>query len=53
MLSWAVAFLVVSMIAAVLGFGVVAGSAALLAKVVGFVFLVLFVVSVVLARRRL
>jgi uncharacterized membrane protein YtjA (UPF0391 family) len=53
MLSWAVAFLVVAVIAAVVGFGVVAGSAALLAKAVGFVFLVLFVVAVVLGRRRL
>jgi uncharacterized membrane protein YtjA (UPF0391 family) len=53
MLSWAVAFLVVAVIAAVLGFGVIAGTAALLAKVAFFVFLVLFVVSLVLGRRRI
>ena len=37
--------------AAVLGFGVIAGGAALLAKVAVFVFLVLFVVSLVVGRR--
>jgi uncharacterized membrane protein YtjA (UPF0391 family) len=52
MLSWAVVFLVVAVIAAVLGFGVIAGSAALLAKVAFFVFLVLFLVSFVAGRRR-
>ena len=53
MLSWAVAFLVIAVIAAVLGFVVIAGTAALLAKVAFFVFLVLFLVSLVVGRRRI
>ena len=51
MLPWAVAFLISAACAAVLGFGVIAGGAALLAKVAVFVFLVLFVVSLVVGRR--
>ncbi len=51
MLSWALTFLVVAMIAAVLGFGVIAGTAATIAKVLFFVFLVLFVVSLIAGRR--
>ncbi|MEI7460716.1 MAG: DUF1328 domain-containing protein [Pirellula sp.] len=45
MLTWALTFLVVAIIAAVLGFGVVAGTAASIAKILFFVFLVLFVIS--------
>jgi len=52
MLSWALAFLVIALIAAVLGFGVVAGTAAWVAKVLFVVFLVLFVVSLVAGRGR-
>lgn len=52
MLSWAVTFLIVALIAAVLGFGVIAGTAATIAKLLFFVFLILFVVSLVSGRRR-
>lgn len=51
MLSWAVLFLVVALIAGVLGFGVVAGTAAWIAKVLFVLFLVLFVVSLLTGRR--
>ncbi|MFY8200767.1 MAG: DUF1328 domain-containing protein [Pirellula staleyi] len=51
MLSWALTFLVVAIIAAVLGFGVIAGTAASIAQVLFFVFLVLFVVSLFVGRR--
>lgn len=51
MIGWALTFLVVAMIAAVLGFGVIAGTAALIAKALFFVFLVLFVVSLIAGRR--
>ncbi|MCA9125503.1 MAG: DUF1328 domain-containing protein [Planctomycetales bacterium] len=51
MLSWALTFLVISLIAAVLGFGVVAGTAASIAKLLFFVFLVLFVISLLIGRR--
>lgn len=47
MLSWAIFFLVVALIAAVLGFGGIAGTAVGLAKMVFFVFIVLFLISAV------
>ena len=52
MLGWAITFLVIALIAAVLGFGVVAGTAAWIAKVLFLVFLVLFIVSLVFGRTR-
>jgi uncharacterized membrane protein YtjA (UPF0391 family) len=45
MLNWALTFLVVAIIAAVLGFTGIAVAAAGIAKLLFFVFLVLFVVS--------
>jgi len=47
MLNWAIAFLVIALIAAVLGFGGIAGTAVELAKIVFFVFIALFLISVV------
>jgi len=47
MLGWALTFLVVALIAGVLGFTSVAGAAMGIAKILFFVFLVLFVVSLV------
>jgi uncharacterized membrane protein YtjA (UPF0391 family) len=52
MLSWALTFLVVALIAGVLGFGVVAGTAAQIAQVLFLLFLVLFVVSLIFGRGR-
>jgi uncharacterized membrane protein YtjA (UPF0391 family) len=51
MLNWALTFLVIALIAGVLGFGVIAGTAATIAKVLFFVFLVLFVVGLLMGRR--
>jgi len=51
MLSWALTFLVIALIAGVLGFGVIAGTAASIAKVLFFVFLVLFVIGLFMGRR--
>ena len=51
MLSWALTFLIVALIAAVLGFGVLAGTAMEIAKILFFVFLVLFVLSFLMGRR--
>lgn len=48
MLGWALTFLVVALIAGLLGFTSVAGAAMGIAKIVFFVFLVLFVVSLVM-----
>jgi uncharacterized membrane protein YtjA (UPF0391 family) len=52
-LYWALMFFVVALIAAVFGFGGVASAAAGVAKILFFLFLVLFLVSLVagLARR--
>lgn len=48
MLQWALTFLVVALIAALLGFGGLAGTAVGIAKILFFVFLVLFLVSAVM-----
>lgn len=48
MLGWALTFLVVALIAGVLGFTSVAGAAMGIAKIVFFIFLILFVVSTVM-----
>ncbi|MCM2369246.1 DUF1328 domain-containing protein [Aporhodopirellula aestuarii] len=51
MLGWALTFLIIALIAGALGFGMVAGTAATIAKVLFFVFLVLFIIGLVLGRR--
>lgn len=53
MLSWALIFFVVAIIAAVFGFGGIATASAGVAQILFFLFLVLFVVSLImgLARR--
>jgi uncharacterized membrane protein YtjA (UPF0391 family) len=50
MLSSAMMFLIIAIVAAVLGFGVIAGTAATIAKILFFVFLVIFLVSFVRGR---
>jgi uncharacterized membrane protein YtjA (UPF0391 family) len=52
MLGWALTFLIVALIAGALGFGVVAGTAAYIAKVLFVVFIVLFLISLVVPRLR-
>lgn len=47
MLSWALTFFVLAIIAAVFGFGGIAVGAASIAKILFFLFLVLFVVSMI------
>jgi len=47
MLGWAVTFLLVALVAAVLGFGGIATFAVEIAKIVFFVAIVLFVISAV------
>ena len=51
MLSYAITFLIVALIAGVLGFGVIAGTAATIAKVLFVVFLVLFIASLLRGRK--
>lgn len=47
MLGWAITFLIIALIAAVLGFGGIAGFAIEAAKLVFFVAIVLFLISAV------
>jgi len=54
MLSWVVTFLIVALIAGILGFGGVAGASIEIAKAIFFIAIILFLVSavVVLVRGR-
>jgi len=51
MLSWAVTFLIIALVAALFGFGGIASGAASIAQILFFVFLVLFVVALLMGRR--
>jgi uncharacterized membrane protein YtjA (UPF0391 family) len=46
-LGWVITFLIIAIIAALFGFGIIAGSAFLIAKILFFVFLVLFIISLI------
>jgi uncharacterized membrane protein YtjA (UPF0391 family) len=48
MLRWALIFLVVALVAALLGFTTIAGGAMGIAKILFYVFVVLFVVSLIM-----
>ena len=49
MLGWAVTFLIIALIAAVLGFGGIAAASAGIAKILFFIFLVMCVIFFILA----
>ncbi len=51
MLRWAIGFLVVALIAALFGFTNVAGTSMAAAQILFFVFLVLFVISLIMGSR--
>jgi len=52
MLSWVVTFLIVALIAGILGFGGIAGASIEIAKIIFFVALMLFLVSAVVGLAR-
>jgi uncharacterized membrane protein YtjA (UPF0391 family) len=52
MLSWAIGFFIVAIIAAVFGFGGIASGAAGIAKILFFLFLIAFVVSLIMGLMR-
>jgi uncharacterized membrane protein YtjA (UPF0391 family) len=52
MLSWVVTFLVIALIAGILGFGGVAGASIEIAKIIFFIAVVLFIVSAVIGLAR-
>lgn len=49
MLNWAITFLVIALIAALFGFGGIVGAAVGIAKILFFIFLVLFAISLVMS----
>ncbi len=51
MLHWTLVFLVIAVIAAILGFGTLAGAAATIAKICFVLFLVIWLVTLLTARR--
>ena len=51
MLRWALTFLVIALVAALFGFTNVAGTSMIAAKILFFVFLVMFVVSLIMGTR--
>jgi uncharacterized membrane protein YtjA (UPF0391 family) len=51
MLTYSIVFLIISLVAGVLGFFVIAGTTALIAKILFVAFLVLFLVSLISGRR--
>jgi uncharacterized membrane protein YtjA (UPF0391 family) len=52
MLSWSIAFFIIAMVAAVFGFGGVAGTMAGIAKILFFLFLALFIASLIIGKKR-
>ena len=47
MLSWVITFLIIALIAAVLGFGGIAGAAVGIAKIIFFIAIILFLISLI------
>jgi uncharacterized membrane protein YtjA (UPF0391 family) len=52
MLRWAITFLIIALIAAIFGFGGIAEGATDIAQVLFFIFIVLFVISLIAGRFR-
>ena len=50
-IGMAIVFLVIAIIAAVLGFGYIAGTAAWIAKILFVIFLILFIISLIRRKR--
>jgi len=47
LLSWAIVFLVIALVAALFGFGAIAGTSITIAKWLAIIFIILFIVSVI------
>ena len=52
MIGWAISFLIVALVAAIFGFGGIAGAAVDIAKLIFFVAIVLFAISAVIGLMR-
>ena len=46
-LAWAIVFLIIALIAAALGFGLIAGTSMVIAKWLAIIFVILFIISVI------
>lgn len=53
MLGWTITFLVIAIIAAIFGFGGIVASAVGIAKVLFYISIVLFVISLIFGRRKI
>jgi uncharacterized membrane protein YtjA (UPF0391 family) len=51
MLGWVITFAILALVAGILGFVALAGTLATIAKILLFVFLALFVISLIFGRR--
>jgi uncharacterized membrane protein YtjA (UPF0391 family) len=51
MLRWSIIFLVVALVAAVFGFGNIASGAASIAKILFYIFVVLFALTLIFGKR--
>ena len=52
MLGWSVTFLIIAIIAAIFGFGGIVAGAVGIAKILFYIFLVLFVLSLIFGRKK-
>lgn len=52
MLGWAIGFLAIALLAALFGFGGIASTSAGIAQILFFIFIVMFVVSIVMSLMR-
>ena len=52
MLAWSSTFLVIALLAALLGFTGIAGTPALIAQILAVLFLIMFFVSLMISRKR-
>ncbi|MCM8528523.1 MAG: DUF1328 domain-containing protein [Lentisphaeraceae bacterium] len=53
MLNWAVTFFIIAIIAAIFGFGGIVSAATGIAKVLFFLFIVMFIISLLTGRKKI
>ena len=53
MLKWTIIFIIIAVIAAIFGFGGIYEGAATIAKILFFIFIVLFIISLIMGRKSL
>lgn len=51
MLGWSILFFLIALVALFLGFGIIAGASFFLAKILFFVFLAMFIISLIASAR--